>query len=153
MAYTDPKSGGYSDGEPLPAAHLNAFRDAHDSALYGDTQLDAGAYLCLSQKAFSATSGPIQPTESIVRLTGAITATVTVELPVSAGTPAGAVMFITTNGSGSGAGVYDVVSGSGGSTVFQLDATDSGGGVAYYDGAEWRPAAFGGGAVTSASNW
>ena len=154
MAYSDPKSGmDYADGDRLPAAHLNAFRDAHATALYGDTQAAAGAYLCVSQRAYSATTGPIQPTESIVRLTGAVTTTVTVELPVSGDIPAGAVMLITTNGSGSGSGAYDVVSGSGGSTVFQLDATDAGGGAAYYDGTEWRPATFGGGAVLSAGNW
>lgn len=143
MGYTDPKSGGYSDGDPLPATHLNAFRDAHDTALYGDTQMSTGEYVAYSFSVYTDTS-PFSITTAIARLTGAVsTVAMEVSLPVSS-IPTGARISVACAGNGSGSGSYEIRSGV--TTVVVLDATVVGGAELYWDGSEWRCSTVSGGA-------
>lgn len=146
MGYTDPKSGGYSDGEPLPAAHLNAFRDAHDSALYGDTQMSTGQYVSFSFASYAGTT-PFSVTTAIARLSGAIsTSGLEVALPTSS-VPNGARLSVACVGNGSGGSSYDIRSGA--TSVVNLDGTAVGGAELYWDGSQWRCSTVSGGASSA----
>lgn len=143
MGYTDPKPGGYSNGEPVDASELNAFRDAHADALYGDTQMSTGQYVAYSFASYTGTT-PFSITTAIARLSGAVSSSgLEVALPTSS-VPTGARLSVTCVGNGSGGSSYDIRSGV--TTIVTLDGTVIGGAELYWDGTQWRCSTVSGGA-------